>query len=75
MLIIIGPLIAKLAITSGQNIDLLVKTGIAIFLEELGDIGSIFIALPVALLLGFKRESIGMTSSICREPTNGSYNR
>ena len=68
MLIIIGPLIAKLAITSGQNIDLLVKTGIAIFLEELGDIGSIFIALPVALLLGFKRESIGMTSSICREP-------
>ena len=68
MLIIIGPLIAKLAITSGQNIDLLVKTGIAIFLEELGDIGSIFIALPVALLLGFKRESIGMTSTICREP-------
>ena len=68
MLIIIGPLIAKLAITSGQNIDLLVKIGIAIFLEELGDIGSIFIALPVALLLGFKRESIGMTSSICREP-------
>ena len=68
MLIIIGPLIAKLAITSGQNIDLLVKTGIAIFLEELGDIGSIFIALPVAWLLGFKRESIGMTSSICREP-------
>ena len=68
MLIIIGPLIAKLAITSGQNSDLLVKTGIAIFLEELGDIGSIFIALPVALLLGFKRESIGMTSSICREP-------
>lgn len=68
MLIIIGPLIAKLAITSGQNIDLLIKTGIVIFLEELGDIGSIFIALPVALLLGFKRESIGMTSSICREP-------
>ena len=75
MLIIIGPLIAKLAITSGQNIDLLVKTGIAIFLEELGDIGSIFIALPVALLLGFKRESIGMTSSICERATNGSYNR
>ena len=30
--------------------------------------GTIFAALPVALLLGFKRESIGMTSSICREP-------
>ena len=29
---------------------------------------TIFIALPVALLLGFKRETIGMTNSIGREP-------
>ena len=53
---------------SGQNITLLINTGPLILLEEIGDLGSIFVALPVALLLGFKREAIGMTSSICREP-------
>lgn len=68
MLILIGPLLAKLAITSGQNIDLLLNTGLPILLEEIGDIGAIFIALPIALFLGFKRKSIGMSSSICREP-------
>ncbi|MGN1322314.1 MAG: DUF3100 domain-containing protein [Methanosphaera sp.] len=68
LLLLIGPLIAKLAIISGQNITLLINTGPLILLEEVGDLGSIFVALPVALLLGFKREAIGMTSSICREP-------
>ncbi|WP_295723363.1 DUF3100 domain-containing protein [uncultured Methanobrevibacter sp.] len=37
----------------------------------MGHLGTIFIALPIALVLGFKRESIGMTSSICREPNIG----
>lgn len=68
ILIIIGPLIAKLAILSGQNIQMLVDVGPAIILKELGSLGSIIIALPIAILLGFKRESITMTSSICREP-------
>lgn len=29
--------------------------------------GTVFLALPVALLLGFKKETIGMTNSIGRE--------
>ena len=37
-------------------------------LQELGHLATILIALPVALLLGFKREAIGMTNSIGREP-------
>lgn len=68
LLILIGPLIAKLAVSSGQNIDLLLNVGPVLILEELGDIGTVLLGLPIALLLGFKRESIGMTSSICREP-------
>ena len=68
MIILIGPLIAKLAISSGQNIELILKAGPLLILEELGDLGAIIFGLPVALLLGFKRETIGMTSSICREP-------
>ena len=67
-IIILCPLIAKLAIISGANIHLLYQTGPIIILEELGDIMCVLIALPVALLLGFKRKSIGMASSICREP-------
>ena len=43
----------------------------ALILQQIGNLGTIFFAMPVALLLGFKRESIGMTSSICREPNIG----
>ncbi|MEE3324762.1 MAG: DUF3100 domain-containing protein [Methanosphaera sp.] len=68
ILLLIGPLLVKLAIASGQNISLLFDIGPLLILKELGSIGTILIGLPIALLLGFKREAIGMTSSICREP-------
>ncbi|OED29876.1 membrane protein [Methanosphaera sp. WGK6] len=68
MMLLIGPLLAKLAIASGQNIQIIFNAGPAILLQEVGNLGTIFAAMPIALLLGFKRESIGMTSSICREP-------
>ena len=68
MMLFIGVLIAKLAVSSGQSIHLIFEMGPALLLQELGHLATIFIALPVALLLGFKRECIGMTSSIGREP-------
>ena len=68
MMLFIGVLIAKLAISSGQSIHLIFEMGPALLLQELGHLATILIALPVALLLGFKRECIGMTSSIGREP-------
>jgi hypothetical protein len=71
MLVFIGPLLAKLAVASGQSMYVLAKVGPALLLQELGNLGTIFFALPIALLLGFKRETIGMTSSICREPNLG----
>ena len=43
------------------------NVGPALILQLLGDSCTI-IALPIALLLGFRREAIGMTSSICRDP-------
>ena len=67
MMLFIGVLIAKLAISSGQSIGLIFKMGPALILQELGHLATILV-LPVALLLGFKRESIGMTNSIGREP-------
>ena len=64
MMLFIGILIAKLAVSSGQSIHLIFEMGPALLLQELGHLATILIALPVALLLGFKRESIGMTASI-----------
>ncbi|WP_363139628.1 DUF3100 domain-containing protein [uncultured Methanobrevibacter sp.] len=68
MMLFIGVLIAKLAVSSGQSIHLIFEMGPALLLQELGHLATIFIALPVAILLGFKRETIGMTNSIGREP-------
>ena len=68
MMLFIGVLIAKLAVSSGQSIHLLFEMGPALMLQELGHLATILIALPIALLLGFKREAIGMTNSIGREP-------
>jgi len=71
MLIFIGPLLAKLAIASGYSIQQIIEVGPAMILQELGNLGTMLIALPVALLLGFKREAIGMTHSIGREQNMG----
>ena len=68
MMLFIGPLIAKLAISSGQSLYVLFQVGPALILQEAGNLGTIFLALPIALLLGFKREAVGMTNSIGREP-------
>ncbi len=67
MMLFIGVLIAKLAVSSGQSISLIFEMGSALILQELGHLATILV-LPIALLLGFKRESIGMTNSIGREP-------
>ncbi|MCF0237690.1 MAG: DUF3100 domain-containing protein, partial [Sphaerochaetaceae bacterium] len=41
--------------------------GPAILLQEFGNLGTIVLAMPLALLLGLKRESIGACHSINRE--------
>ncbi|MBT2687409.1 DUF3100 domain-containing protein [Bacillus sp. ISL-47] len=72
-LIILGVtlLIAKIGVTIGPQIEALIAAGPALLLQELGNLGTIFFALPIAILLGFKRESIGMTHSVAREPNVG----
>ena len=67
MLLFIGPLLAKLAVASGQSFHILLDVGPALVLQEFGNLGTVFLALPVALLSGFKKETIGMTNSIGRE--------
>ena len=65
------PLGVKYGTLVGPNIVEVVKAGPAFLLQELGNLGTIFIALPLALLLGMRREAVGATASIAREPTLG----
>lgn len=61
--------IAKLGLLVGGSLPKLAEAGWALALQELGNlIGCILLGMPVALMLGIKREAIGATFSIGREP-------
>lgn len=59
--------IASTGIDIGENIDMLLHVGPALLLQEIGNLGVIVFSFPAALLLGFKRESIGLSSSIAKD--------
>ena len=61
------PFVAKLGINAGANISIVISAGPALLLQEFGNLGTILLAMPVALLLGLKREAIGAAHSINRE--------
>lgn len=68
VLLILG---VKLGAAAGPNIAKIFAAGPALVLQELGNLGTMLIGLPIALMLGMKREAVGATVSICREPTLG----
>ncbi|MFB9860761.1 DUF3100 domain-containing protein [Salinicoccus siamensis] len=67
----VGVLIAKIGVIIGPQAKELIAVGPALLLQEFGNLGTILVALPVAIWLGMKRESVGMTHSIGREPNVG----
>ena len=69
VMICLVPLGVKYGTLVGPAVPIIIKAGPAFVLQEFGNLGTIFLALPIALLLGLKRECIGATVSICREPT------
>lgn len=60
-------LVAKLGTTVGPNLPVIVESGIPLLLQEFGNLGTLAIGMPVAVLLGFRREAIGATFSQARE--------
>ena len=61
--------IAKLGFIVGANVQQVIDAGPVLLLQETGNfLGTIVLALPVALMLGIKREAIGATFSVGREP-------
>lgn len=65
----IMPFIAKFSIGIGPKINEIFSAGPALLLQEFGNLGTMLLAMPIAILL-FKmgRETIGATHSIAREP-------
>ena len=61
--------VVKLGTQIGPSITTILDSGVILLLQEVGHfLGTIVLGLPVALLLGMKREAIGATFSIDREP-------
>ena len=62
--------VAKLGLLVGASLPKLATAGWALIFQELGHFfGTMALGLPIALLLGIKREAIGATFSIGREPS------
>ena len=62
--------VAKLGLMVGSALPKLAAAGWALAFQELGHfVGTILLGLPLALLLGIKREAIGATFSVGREPS------
>lgn len=68
ILLILG---VKYGTLAGPNFQKIIEAGPAFLAQEFGHILSPIIALPLALFLGMKREAVGATSSISREPSLG----
>ena len=62
--------IAKLGLLVGGSIPKILSAGWSLVFQEFGHFfGTMVFGLPVALLLGIKREAIGATFSVGREPS------
>ena len=62
VIVAICPFIAKLGINAGASLETVVSAGPALLLQEFGNLGTILLAMPLAILLGLKREAVGATT-------------
>ncbi len=61
-------LMAKYGTTIGPTLPKLVKASPALLLQEFGNLGTALLGIPLAVLIGLKREAIGGAHSVGREP-------
>lgn len=60
--------LARMSLTVGEALPTVFASGAALIFQEFGHfLGTVFVGLPLALLLGMKREAVGATFSIGRE--------
>ncbi len=69
IIIAIMPFIAKFGTIIGPSMNQIIEAGPALLLQELGNLGTIVLAFPVAILVfRMGREAIGACFSVAREP-------
>lgn len=69
MIVALMLLIAKLGVSVGPKIDMILNAKLALLFQEVGHFaGTILLGLPLAMMLGMGREAVGATYSVGREP-------
>ncbi|MDO5718690.1 MAG: DUF3100 domain-containing protein [Tissierellia bacterium] len=61
-------LMAKYGTTIGPSIPVIIKSSPALILQEFGNVGTVLLGVPIAVMIGLKREAIGAAHSVAREP-------
>lgn len=67
MILIMLPLMARYGANVAPKINEILSVGWVFLVHEIGNLGTIIFGLPVALLLGLRREAIGSTLGLGRE--------
>lgn len=67
LIIIMLPLMAKYGADVAPKLKEILSIGWIFLIQELGNVGTVIIGLPIALLVGLKREAIGSTLGLGRE--------
>lgn len=67
LIIIMLPLMARYGADVAPNLREILSIGWVFIFQELGNLGTVLFALPIAVLLGLRREAIGATLGIGRE--------
>ena len=61
-------LCVKMGVTMIPGLASIMSASAILVIQNIGNLGTIFLALPVAILLGCKREAVGLSFSLSREP-------
>ncbi len=67
LILIMLPLMARYGADVAPKIGEILQVGWVFLFQEIGNLGTVLLGLPVALLLGLRREAIGATLGIGRE--------
>src|SRR5699024_966503 len=65
------PLGIMFGISAGPKVGIVLNAGPALLLQELGNIMTMLIALPLGIMMGLGRTSVGATFSLCRDTALG----
>ncbi|MGM0903625.1 MAG: DUF3100 domain-containing protein [Bacillota bacterium] len=67
LIFIMLPLMARYGADVAPKLEEILSIGWVFIIQELGNLGTVLIGLPIAILLGLRREAIGATLGIGRE--------